>query len=534
MSEAQRFELSPPQWAFWEARERYQDLEGGYRSGKTTVAILKVGDLCYAHPGMQWFVGRWTQDATDAQLKPRFLELLAHAVVDYLPEESAYLLRSKDPERPSKVYLRGLKPSEGTQPFSKIHGLTIAGAYLDQPEEVPYEYFRHLQTRMSQPGYPQMLLLTPNPPAKNHWIAREFPEDNSRLAEGYRYTKVTMRDNERALGKDYVDRVERDLRNDPAEYRRAVLGQRGVPLKGRPVYQGVFEEGVHVVAPEFNPAVPLIECWDFGHKHPAVTWLQFPPGELLIHGGVMGENLFLEDFIPYVEAVRGEWFPTVAPSMLWWTCDPAGDSPNSHGSKTGVQILHGFGIIPRIEPDANTPPKRTFAIQAMSGYLRRRHYDGKPVCRINRRFYLVNEHGDRTTDAVIVDGFSVGYVWDDDHAYQGTQYANLRRPKKDGWFEHPFNTLEYGMIAFAPPDAAEKAGIIQSADAERRARQLLRERGRDDADEVEVRKMAGLLVRSRQEQEQERADLRALRAAQRDRDPYDERHRPYPLGRAGY
>lgn len=517
------FKFSRPQWEAWNATERYLDLEGAYRSGKTTVALLKIGDLCYRHPGICCFIGRWTQDATDAQLKPRFLELCGSMVTNWIPEESCYELESANPETPSRVYVRGLKPSEGTSPFSKIHGLTLAVGYIDQPEEIPEEYFRHFQTRLSQPGYPQQLILSPNPPDKNHWIAREFPEDDSRRPEGYRYIRLTMRDNVGALGEEYVSRAERDLKATPAEYRRAILGERGVPMKGRPVYQGLFDASDHVKPITLNPAVPLIEIYDFGHRHPAVTWLQFPPGEMRILGGVMGQDLYIEDFVPYVEEIRKEWFPEVQDSMLWWTCDPAGDVANSHGTRSAVEILRGFGIMPRVQPDANTPPKRHFAIQTTGGYLRRRFPDGSPVFGMNRRFLLINERGERKADPVVLDAFSVGYVWDDDHAYGGTQYSNLRRPKKDGWYEHAMNTIEYGVLAFAPPDAAELSGHVRSKDAERRARQLLRVQGIDDAEEQDVAKLGKQILAARRADEQRKAEARALKLAQRDTDPADER-----------
>ena len=76
-----RYELSPAQTEFWTATERYVDFEGAVRAGKTTPAVLKVIYSCIEHPGIQWLIARWMQDATDAQLKARFRELCpAHAL----------------------------------------------------------------------------------------------------------------------------------------------------------------------------------------------------------------------------------------------------------------------------------------------------------------------------------------------------------------------------------------------------------------------------------------------------------------------
>ena len=83
--------FSQAQWAFWTATERYVNFEGAVRAGKTTPALLKVIDSCQAHPGIQWLIARWTQDATDAQLKARFRELCSPDIlVGWIAQEQYY------------------------------------------------------------------------------------------------------------------------------------------------------------------------------------------------------------------------------------------------------------------------------------------------------------------------------------------------------------------------------------------------------------------------------------------------------------
>ena len=106
-----------------------------------------------------------------------------------------------------------------------------------------------------------------------------------------------MRDNVGGLGEEFIATVERTLKKKPAEYRRAVLGERGLPMKGVPVFGDLFDRDLHVRPVEFNPSLPLIETYDFGHRHPAVTWVQFPPGEIHILGGVMGSALLAVDSV---------------------------------------------------------------------------------------------------------------------------------------------------------------------------------------------------------------------------------------------
>src|SRR2546428_5117409 len=146
--------------------------------------------------------------------------------------------------------------------------------------------------------------------------------------------------------------------------------------------------------------------------------------------------------------------------MLSWTADPAGSAKNPHGTQRAVDILMDYSISPRVVPDANQPPKQDVAINQMFGYLERAWFDGTPTFALDPRFVIVNKHGERQTDTVLVDGFEVGFVWDDDHTYGNTLYPHVRPWKRDKWYEHPFVTMLYSVLAFAPPDAAEQAGAL--------------------------------------------------------------------------
>ena len=532
--DVRRMVFSRPQTQGFTAMDRYLSLEGAYRSGKTTTALLKVGYWCWEYPGIPWLLSRWTDENTFSQLRPDFLALWGDRVYKWLPDEKCYLIYSKDSESKgiySRVHFTGLRPSEGTSPFSKVHGKKIACALIDQPEEMPEGYFDHLRTRLSAPGFPQQLILCPNPQDKGHWLSTTFPEDNSRRPEGYYLVKFRMRDNVSGLGEEFVAARERELQEKPAEYRRALLGERGLPIAGKPIFAGLFDRTRHAAKPvEFNPALPLIEVFDYGHRHPAVTWTQYPQGRMHILGGLMGNDLHLEKFAPEVIKLRGEWFPSLDPSMLMWTADPAGAARNSQGSRSGVSILEDFGIYPRLLPDMNTPPRQDYAIQTISGYLERAWYDGSPVFAVDpNRFLIVDKHGDRHADSMLVDGFEVGFVWDDDRTYGNTSYPHVRPWKRDKVFEHPFVTLLYSVLAFAPPDAAEQAGVLRNSRAIERATEELRAVVTNDpqtgarrsltdteiADALHGRERRRI-IEARIENKREKEEWRAVRRAQRD------------------
>ena len=66
---------------FLEDTTRYIDLEGGFRAGKTTVALWKVLTSCLEHPGIQWLICRYSDGDTQSKLKPNWRQVLHDAGV---------------------------------------------------------------------------------------------------------------------------------------------------------------------------------------------------------------------------------------------------------------------------------------------------------------------------------------------------------------------------------------------------------------------------------------------------------------------
>ncbi len=435
--------FSTAQWAFWNATERYVDFEGAVRAGKTTPAILKVIDSCQAHPGIQWLIARWTQDATDAQLKARFRELCSPDILVGWNAQEQYFEIGTEAGPTSRIYARGLKASEDAARYVKFAGLTLAGVYVDQPEEIPYDFYTALKARLSQPGYPHQMLLTPNPPHHDHWLAKEFPEDNTHA--DHRYIRTTVYDNRAVLGEAYIQALEAAYPAGTVLRRRFIEGLRGLSVVGDPVYGGYFQRLLHARDVEMHPAAPLLEGWDFGHGHPCVVWAQFlPQGALHVLGGVMGVSMFIEDFCPIALQYRAQWFPR--PLEVKSTGDPAGQSFSPHGVATSaIDVLKKHGVQAQTMPTANRVDRRDVAIQSIAGYMRRLTATGAAFA-VAPRFVVVTGKG-TMSPSVLVDGFDAGYVWAESKA-TSTSTPNTRRPLKDGYYDHAQNCLEYIVLAF--------------------------------------------------------------------------------------
>jgi hypothetical protein len=495
------FTLTVVQRIFWRLRDLFQCLEGAVRSGKTTIALLKIGYYCEKYPGLLALIARWKEKDAHSQLAAKFKELYGHRVHWNAREER---FEFKDG---SAVYVRGLKPSEGSARYSRFAGLTVALGYIDQPEEIPEDIFDALKARFSQPGMPHFCILTPNPVDDDHWLSRQFPLDNSR--PGHRYIKTTVYDNRAVLGEEYIAQLELSYPEGHPLRRRYIEGDRGVSVVGTPVYKGYFKRGDHVLPVEYDPTLPLYEGWDYGHHHPAVTWCQFQQGGavLAVLGGVQGDSLFLETFAPHVLRIREEWFPDSRPlstdelrrradlerarryfpsyasdpqpasDSLYVHVDsigdPSGGYNNSQGTSLSAEtVLADFGIAVRSQTDANHPERRNFAIQTIAGYMQRSLPDGTPCFQVNaERFLMISPERGIYSKAVLVDGFELGYVWDE-LSLARTASPNTRRPKKNfpgDIYSHNMNGVEYVALAAAPAAPAGLVGQFMTDQARMRA-----------------------------------------------------------------
>jgi hypothetical protein len=207
-------------------------------------------------------------------------------------------------------------------------------------------------------------------------------------------------------------------------------------------------------------------------------WSQSTPwGAWYILGELMGDEQYIDDFAPQAIELRSRLFPDV--TEVWSCCDPAGADHNSQGLRfSAIDVLRDFGVYPRFVKGSNTLSRRDYAIQQIARYMLRLTKQG-PAFLIHPRC------------TTLIDGFEAGYVYDDRHTALQTT-PNIRRPKKDGYYDHLQNTAEYTMLNFL-----SGAAVTIGTAAEQR---------------------------------------RQLRAAQRDVDPYERlARRSYTgLGRAGY
>lgn len=437
---------------------RHIDLEGAFRSGKTTAALWKVFNSCVAHPGICWLISRYSDGDTQSKLKPAWREVLRAGDVTPTWDPAA---QCDTLPNGSKVFILGLKAQDQISRYGKLRGMTLAGAYVDQAEELPHDIFLELIGRLSQSGMPHQLLLTPNPPDENHWLTREFPEDQH--IKDHKYLRVSIYDNAHNLPAETIQGLEAAYPTSHPKHRSAVLGQRGLNVTGEPVYGGdalkglapTFDRRLHVRALSVNPELQLCEAIDFGKHHPCVVWAQYTSyNQLLLLGGILGQNLYLEDFAPIVAQYRQQWFGSVP--MVLTCCDPAGAHDNSQGVRNnGLKVLQDHGFSPRYKPNSNAPDVRLAMVERLAGYMRRLTPQGPALgVEANSARWLRISPDNTVSWPFIADAFEAGYVWDEHMVSVGSK--QVRKPKKDGWYEHGMNCCEYLELNFGGVQASDE------------------------------------------------------------------------------
>lgn len=152
--------LNPKQIDFISSEDkRVNLLTGSVRSGKTYISLLKWA----------MFVAQMPEDAeylmvgkTITSLKRNCLGLLQTLVGDNFIYSAS---QKKGTLFGRTVWLEGANDDRAE---SKIRGMTLAGAYVDELTQIPEDFYKMLLSRLSVKN--AKLYATTNPDAPSHWV----------------------------------------------------------------------------------------------------------------------------------------------------------------------------------------------------------------------------------------------------------------------------------------------------------------------------------------------------------------------------
>ncbi len=263
------------------------------------------------------------------------------------------------------------------QDISKLLGMELTGAWVDEAREVPKAIIDGLTGRvgrfpsaaMGGPTWSGIIMST-NPPDSDHWWYRLAEEDRPAGFEFYRQPGGMSPDAENRdnLPPDYYER--QIAGKDPEWIKVYVDGDYGFVLDGKPVYSE-YRDSIHCAEFELNPKVPMRAGFDFGLTPAAVFGQRLPTGRWLWHSELVTEDMGTVRFAEEVRRIMGERYGQFR--FDGFTGDPAGDIRAQTDETTPFQILRA-NQIPATPAPTNDFIKRR---EAVAFYLNRM-VDGNP------------------------------------------------------------------------------------------------------------------------------------------------------------
>jgi hypothetical protein len=427
------------------------------------------------YPGIWILIARYTGDATETLLQPQFEQLarIHNTTLQWNADESAY-----DTLNGSRVFAFGLKTqsSRAEDRYAKIRGLPVSRIYIDQAEQLPADLSLELRARLRPDiearlrgkQYPRQLTFSPNPPSEVHWLAKQFPENNS--IKGRKYYALSLFDNAHNLPADMIETMLTAYPPDHPKHQTVILGRRGLNVIGDAVYEDYFDRERHVRNLAPTRGLELIEAFEVGRHNPVwVVGQRTYYGGLHLLAGVLGRRMALEDFLPIVAEKRAEWFPPDA--WTFRTCtSPMGKSKVTIGRYTLLRKLENAGYKAESRENGNAPDVRLALIEETSSLLRRQMPDEAFLVSADPRHWLsVSLDGTVKEMAFASYAFEGGYVWDEHTISVGNK--DVRQPHEDDEYANVMHAIENLLLNFCVDDPSEQDRDVRR----RRAAQLQRQ-----------------------------------------------------------
>lgn len=246
--------------------------EGSVRSSKSVCSLIRWLDYVRTGPaGNLVMVGK-----TERTLKRNVIDVL----VDWLgPKRCRYVAGAGELWLLGRrIYIAG---ANNEAAVTKIQGLTLAGAYVDEAALVPESFWAMLLSRLSIDG--AQLFATTNPDNPNHWLMRDFL---SRARLWITHDGEIIRDDsDQALDLHRFSFQIADNPSLPAKYVANLFAQfKGLWRKRYLLGQWVIAEGA--IYDQFDPTpgngyvvrrLPAMRDWivaiDYGTTNPFVAVL---------------------------------------------------------------------------------------------------------------------------------------------------------------------------------------------------------------------------------------------------------------------
>lgn len=188
-------------------------LTGSVRSGKTYVSLLKWAIFVGSMPeNAEFLMTGKTITALNRNCLGLLKELVGNNFQYSLSQKNGTLFGRK-------IWLEG---ANDVKAESKIRGMTLAGAYVDELTQIPLDFYTMLLSRLSFKG--AKLYATTNPDAPNHWV-KEMIIENDEIDK--KVWTFTFDDNEilKEENEEYFENLKKQYKSmGGVFYDRFILG----------------------------------------------------------------------------------------------------------------------------------------------------------------------------------------------------------------------------------------------------------------------------------------------------------------------
>jgi PBSX family phage terminase large subunit len=207
--------LNPKQLDFMLYDDRRINLlTGSVRSGKTYVSLLKWAVFVATMPENAEFL---MTGKTITSLKRNCLGLLQDLVGK---NNFTYTISSKSGKLFGRtIWLEGANDDRAE---SKIRGMTLAGAYVDELTQIPEDFYKMLLSRLSVKN--AKLYATTNPDTPSHWVKSDIIDNDEIDKKVWEFkfddNEILKRENE-----EYFEQLKREYQSmGDVFYQRFILG----------------------------------------------------------------------------------------------------------------------------------------------------------------------------------------------------------------------------------------------------------------------------------------------------------------------
>lgn len=184
--------MSPKQRHALESPVRDLLLSGGFRSGKTTVACIKLIAGPCSEANNRILIGRLTYPELRDSTQKTFFELLPeHFIKSWNKSEGLLVLKNG-----TEILFRHLD----TTSEEELKGMELGAAFIDQVEEISEAVYLTLKSRLNKPNVKtRQMIMTCNPLL--FWAYKYFKQEADPDRE---LIEFSMLDNKHNLPEDYI------------------------------------------------------------------------------------------------------------------------------------------------------------------------------------------------------------------------------------------------------------------------------------------------------------------------------------------